>query len=511
MATSQFEQFKSLLALALDDVDFKRKNTIFQNEDYLAAQQSRVSVLTPDISISQTSDDVESALGMLINEKPERRIRFDPRGFETTFSSFREGTISDPRRFWKRENETDGVRYLLSDKVGGVFLMNSSLEVLRRFPTLDATNVVAGSTYDDATDAITFTVGATEYVAIAMEGRAIVRIYEYADPFSLVATIGTPDAPGIDGAGLTEPAALAFDSDNDRLFVGCTTGQPTGASADNGFVDVYDLSTPSTPVYEDTALFFNLTGSLLDAEVTGPTDLFFDETSELLWVVNGNDEVGAFTINTTTPSYGLRKFLEPSGRGYTLRNPQQLYIQESIGGFKRVYVSNGDTGTLEEFDELTMIHQNTYGYRASEDELSLFNRLSDSVYGALGFAHGVVPDRIFIDDQETDVLVASDNINKRIHRFNLTAYSTENFVNFQLLTFDVPIMVNGWTVSGTVPLDLVKVFFRFSLTEDFRELPPETALTPSSTLQFRVALQLDTRRFVRDWIIRHLRIHGVQA
>jgi hypothetical protein len=166
---------------------------------------------------------------------------------------------------------------------------------------------------------------------------------------------------------------------------------------------------------------------------------------------------------------------------------------------------------LEEFDELSLSHLNTYGYRASEDELSTFTRLSDSVYGALGFAHGVVPDRIFIEDQETDVLVASDNLNKRIHRFNLTAYSTENYVNFQLLTFEVPIMVNGWTISGTVPLDLVKVFFRYSLSEEFRELPQETSLAPSSTLQFRVALQLDTRRFVRDWIIRHLRIHGVQA
>jgi hypothetical protein len=511
MATSQFEQFKSLLALALDDVDFRRKNTIFQDADYLAAQQSRVSVLTPDISISQTSDDVKSALGMLINEKAERRIRFDPRGFETTFSAYREGTISDPRRFWKRENETDGVRYLLSDKVGGVFLLNSSLEVLRRFPGLDTASVVAGSSYDDATDAITFTVGATEYLAIAMESRSIVRIYEYDEPFTLVATIGTPDTPGATSALLTEPATLAFDSDNDRLFIGCTTGQPAGASADSGFVTIYDVSTPSAPVHEDIAMFFNLTGSLFDVEVEGPTDLFFDETSELLWVVNGNNEVGAFSIDTTTPIYSLRKFLEPSGRGYTLRSPQQLYIQESIGGFKRLYISNGSTGTLEEFDELSLSHLNTYGYRASEDELSTFTRLSDSVYGALGFAHGVVPDRIFIEDQETDVLVASDNLNKRIHRFNLTAYSTENYVNFQLLTFEVPIMVNGWTISGTVPLDLVKVFFRYSLSEEFRELPQETSLAPSSTLQFRVALQLDTRRFVRDWIIRHLRIHGVQA
>lgn len=511
MSTSQFEQFKSVLTLALEDIDFRRKNTIFQDEDYLASQKARISVLTPDISISQTSDDVESALGMLVNEPENRRIRFEPRGFEVAFSAFREGSISDPRRFWKRSNETDGIRYVLADKVGGVFFLNSSLEVLQRFPTLDTASVVAGTSYDDATDSITFTVGTTEYLAIAMQTRSIVRIYEYNDPYTLVATIGTPDTPGATAALLTEPVTLAFDTDNSRLFIGCATGQPAGASASNGFVTVYDVSTPASPIHEDIALFYDLSGSLLDGEVTGLTDLFFDEDADLLWVVNGNDEAGAFSINTTTPSYSLRKFLEPSGLGYTLRSPQQLYIQELVGGFKRIYIANGASGTLEEFDALNLSHLNTYGYRASEDELSLYNRLSDAIYGALGFAHGVVPDRVFIEDQETDILVASDNLNKRIHRFNLTAYSMDNFVNFEMLTFDVPIMVNGWSLAGTVPLDLVKVFFRFSLSEPFRELPPETAVSPSSTLQFRLSLQLDTRRFVRDWIIRHLRIHGVQA
>jgi len=511
MSISQFEQFKSLLYLALEDVDFKRKNAVFQNEDYLASQQARVSVLTPDISISQSVEDVDSALGMLVKDVPARKISFDPRGFETAFSAFREGTIADPRRFWKRASATDGVRYLLSDATGGVFLLNSSLEVLRRFPGLDPATVVAGSSYDDATDVITFTVGATEYVAIAMESYSAVRIYEYDDPHSLVATIGTPGTPGATAALLTEPASLAFDSDNDRLFIGCTTGQPAGATASNGFVTLYDVSTPSAPVHEDIALYYNVTGSLLDAEVTGPTDLFFDEVSDRLWVVNGNNEVGAFIVDTSTPSYGLRKFIEPSGKGYTLRDPQQAYIQEDVGGITRLYVANGATGTLEEFDEDSLVHLNTYGYRASEDELNSYTRASDSVYGALGYAHGVVPDVVSIDGQDTEVLIACDNLNKRIHRFNLTSYSTDNFVNFKMLTFDVPIMVNGWSLSGTVPIDMVKVYYRFSLSDEFKELPQETSIAPSSTLQFRMSLQLDTRRFVKDWYVRHLRVHGVQA
>jgi len=175
-------------------------------------------------------------------------------------------------------------------------------------------------------------------------------------------------------------------------------------------------------------------------------------------------------------------------------------------------VANGALGVVESFEHLTLKHQDSYGYRALEDELNNYNRMSSSVYGAVGFAQGVVADRVYLDDKETDVLICADTLNKRLHRFNLNAYEEDNFANFSMLEFEVPIEITGWTVSGDIPTDMVSVQFRFAETEDFRELNCNAAgLQATSTLQLRVSVQLDSRRFVRDWFIRDLVLHGSQA
>jgi hypothetical protein len=176
-----------------------------------------------------------------------------------------------------------------------------------------------------------------------------------------------------------------------------------------------------------------------------------------------------------------------------------------------LYVANGNTGTIEEFDGITFDHLATYGIRASEDNLNSYTRLSSSVYGALAQPQGVVARSVVIDGQTTSVLVSTDVTNVRLHQFNLDAYSADNYVNFDELVFDVPITIEGWTVVGTVPPDMMTVYYRFSKTEEFRELPQETSLPATARVQFRVAVQLDTRRFMRDWYIDNLRIHATQA
>jgi len=516
MGNALFDQFKATLSQALQDQDFRRKNAIYQDDDFLADQLARISELTPDVSIRLDFDDIISAEGMVIRDQVQRIIKFDPKGFRTTLSAFREGLIDTPKRFWRRDVDDDGVRYLLADQNTGIFLLNDSLEVLRRFPGFGP-NMVVGNDYQNAADALTFTIAGTEYVAVACFNRHAVRIYEYEAPFSLVATIGTVDVPGDNGVLLNQPVSLAYDATNQLLFIANQEGTPAGATLDRGFIAIFDVSTPASPTSIDLSHFYVNTGSLLDSEIDTPTDVFFDNGANMLWIVNGNNEVGAFTIDTANSVYSLRKFIEPSGPSmgssgaYTLRNPEQVYVQNLLGGYKRVYVANGATGTVEEFDDRNLRHLATYGYRASEDELNLYNRMSDSVYGAIGYAQGVVVDRILIDEQEVDVLITSDTLNKRLQQFNLNAYSEDNFANFKLKTYSVPLSVNGWTINGDIPTDMVRVFYRFAETENFRELPQETSIPPSSSLQFRVAVRLSTKRFVRDWHIRYLRINGTQA
>jgi hypothetical protein len=269
------------------------------------------------------------------------------------------------------------------------------------------------------------------------------------------------------------------------------------------------MTAPDTPVYVSTPFLYDNSGKLLDGEVDTPTDVFFEDSR--LWISNGGDNtVGAFDVSGTVPL--CRKYIEAAGSGYTLRGPQQVNVQADIGGFKKVFVVNENTGTVEQFDYVTMNHEATYGIRVSEDELGGYNRLSTSTYGALGAPQGVVADQVIVDGKLTNVFIVTDTLNKRLHRFNRDAYGVDNFVNFSELTFDVPIIVNGWTTNGTFPIDLTTVHYRFNLNDEWQQLPQETSLPPTSTLQLRLSMRLDSRRFVRNnWYLKHLRINGEQA
>lgn len=513
MSISQFDQFKDFLATALQDVDFVRKNTILQDATYVQNLLARVDALTPDIAVAQTYADFESGLGLLLQDSANRTIAFKPKGFQTTLSAYREGLTSEPRRLFRRATVTDGIYYLLSDGgIGaagsGVFLLNNKLDVIRRLPHYGP-NTAAGD-YEDPACAITFTISTIEYVAVADATHHVVHIYLYAAPYTLVATIGTVDTPGAAADLLTAPNGLAVDTVNELLYVSCPTGQPAGASASNGFVAVYDLSTIAVPVYSAIPFFYAGTGSLLDAQVYTPVDLVYDGT--LLWISNnGNDTVGAFDVSGATPI--CTRFIESAGAGYTLRGPQQIYFRSVVGDFEHLYIVNGETGTIEEFDATTYQHLATYGIRSSEDATPVgYTRLSPDVYGAVGQPYGIVVDTVTIDDQATNVLIVTDPANKRLHRFNLDAYTDDNFVNFAEQTFSVPVVFEGWSITGNIPLDMVSVWYRFAVTEQFRRMASNSVLPATSRVQFRLAVTLDTRKFIKtNWVVDKLLVHGKQA
>lgn len=513
MSISQFEQFKDFLAAAVQDPDFVRKNTVLQDSAYLQVVLDRVDALTDDVSVLQDYSDFESGLGLLVQDAAARQLAFDPKGFETTLSTYREALTAEPRRLFRRATVADGVYYLLADggistNGTGVFLLNNDLEVLRRFANFGS-NIVGGE-YEDAAAAITFTLNSTEYVAIADTTHEVVQIYLYDAPYTFQATIGTVDTPGAAADLLTDPNGIAVDETNSLLYISCAAGQPAGATASNGFVAVYDISTIGTPVFDSIPLYYSGTGSLLDAQVHTPVDLVYD--GSLLWVSNNAaNHVGAFDVSGSTPI--CTRFIETAGAGYTLRGPQQIYFRSTVGSYARLYVVNGDTGTVEEFDALTYQHLATYGIRASEDNVNAnYQRLSPDVFGALAAPQGVVVDTVSIDDQDTNVMVVTDPTNGRLQRFNLDAYTQDNYINFEPMTLDVPVVFDSWQLAGNVPLDMVRVWYRFATTEAFREMPQETSLAATRTIQFRVSVQLDTRKFIHsDWNITRLRVHGKQA
>jgi len=505
MGSSMFEQFKLTLRQSLSDTDFRRKNVVFQDDAYLQSYLDRVDSLTSDVAITLGYGDIISSLGMLIQDTPNSAIKFDTRGFTTTLSAFREGVVNDPRKIWFRDVTGSNDRYLISDRNGGVLVLNPEVELLNRFPNFGSDLV--NDEYDDASACCTFSVGGTEYIAITMYSHHICNIYEYATG-AFVSRIGVIDTPDAITGYLNTPIGVAVDETNGLLYILNREGQPVGSTLNRGFVVVYDVSAVATPTYVEDLLYYASTGSLLDLEIDIAADVFFEDN--LLWVTNGNNEVGALDLSGATPR--CVKYIEPTGSGYALYSPAQVFVQSTVGGFKYVYIANGAAGLIEKFDHRTLQHLETYGYRALEDELNSLNRLSTDIYGAVGYAQGVVADRVLLDDKETDVMICADSLNKRLHRFNLNAYQIDNFVNFDWLEFSVPVSITGWTVGGDIPTEMVSVSYRLAESEDFREVGCSSgALPPTSRIQFRLEVQLDKRKFVQSWFIRELVVHGIQA
>jgi len=504
-----YDQFKAFLKQLVNDPDVMRKHSALSDDSYRQDILDRIDAQNPETSIVQ---DVTNALtptyGMMSKDPSHRTIVFDSIGFITKLSAFREGTVSNPSKFFRRPStDAYGVRYILADRGTGLILLNPELEVLSRFPTFGP---IVVEEYNDPSAVCVFNVGGTDYLAVTSYSHHICQIYLYDPPYTYQATIGSLDTPGATPALLYNPVGVAVDETNSLLYILNENGTPAGATLDRGFVTVFDVSNPAAPVNTGIPMYYGNTGSLLDSEVDSAADIFFDNNSNLLWLTNGpaKNEAAAFT---TSSGILLSSYIESSGAGYTLRTPKQIYIQTQLGGYKRIFIANGATGTIEVFDQVSLQHLGSYGYRASEDELSGYDRLSEDIYGAIGFPQAVVADTVTLDGKEADVFVVGDSINRRLHRFNTNAYTENNWVNFELLELDVPVSLYGWSFSGTIPPDMMTVYYRFDETEEFRELPQETNTPPSSTFQFRVAVHLDTRRFVRPWKLDKLRIHATQV
>jgi len=505
MGDIQFEHFKRTLQDAIADVDFVRKNTVFQDTTFATQVSERITSLTMDQNVKEDWR-IESNQGLLDADIPNRRLAFDPKGFSIALSRFREGTVDEPGPIWRRPDPvTDDIYYLLSDLNRGVLMLGQNLEVIRLFPGYGP-DLAGNQEYEEVSSAIAFTIGAQEYVAIAMVGHHVISIYEYPTG-TYVSTIGTIDTPGTPDGGnlLDSPVDLAFNSATNELWVACRAGQPVGATAPNGFLATYDLSIPAAPAWLNIPSYYETDGSLLHREVNQPSGLLMDATLNAVWVSNGgSSEFGA--IDNTNGV--LVKFFEGRTLNYTLSGPGSLRIRDLGAGTRWVYVANTNYGTIEVFDIMSQKHLHTYGFRSTEDTAV---SQTEFIFGSIGQATGVQPDTVTIDGVTTEVIVVSDALNGRVQRINEEAYDTDNYVNYEPRTFTVPLHLIGWAISGDVPTDLCTVYYRKSLTEEFRVLDPVTHVPYGDWFQFRLAVHLDRGRVVRPWYIKELVIIGEQV
>jgi len=209
--TKQFDDFKQLLGIATTDTDFVRKNTAMQDTTYATAVSTRISALSEHYNFDIGSDNVASVNGLVTNDTDNRQLKLNALAAKNVLVDSLEHDAMTPIKIWVRTSSgvtpADGIRYVITCSDVGVLFANESGELVGSLPGFGDE---ANDGYADASAAITFTVGTTEYIAVAMASHSIVRVYAMSD-WSLITTIGTLDTPGLpDADDLTSPVDLAF-------------------------------------------------------------------------------------------------------------------------------------------------------------------------------------------------------------------------------------------------------------------------------------------------------------
>lgn len=514
--------FIETLRRLLSDPALSTKNTVF-DASLLTYFTDRVNGLTPDVVQWFGAPDVLTTgsgvtpTGALTPNVTKNAVVLDTDGFEMRLSKFRDGLQSEPRKIRRRFPSdqlpsvpvTDRVRYVMADTADGVLLLDQNMEIVRTFPGLIAgIGPVAGAQYRNAECAVTATIGATELMFIACGTQHVVKVFNYATG-ALVATIGTAGTPGLPSgvpADLTDPVSLTVDEANSRLFIACRTGTPPGATAANGFVCEFDISTPATPTFVSYTLMDKGLSRLNNSECLRPSDVFLAPAGVglgaaplRLWVANGLGDVASFERASLVSTFIPSLVIEAQGQGYTL-GPDKVTVLAAdfsenaldvltVGGVSRLFVAASLVAQIEVFRVSTGdaaqpfgTHEATYGRRGIETTMPFNTMLRvystpqqpPLTFGVFSEATGVVADQTTLPGEATasDVLLVADAAAGRLQRLRTSVYGADNTVTFAGQTSTVPVCVVGWFLpaDSTFPTD--------TLTLEVRD-PGNATVTPA--------------------------------
>ena len=527
--------FIETLRRLLADPSLSTKNTIL-DPSMLAYLTDRVNALTSDVTQWFGAPDVLTTgtgvtpTGALAPNTNKNAVYLDIDGFEMRLSKFRDGLQSSPRKIRRRfpsdvppsTPPADRVRYVMADTADGVLLFDSNLEIVRTFPGLiSGPGPITGSQYLGAECAAVGTIAATELMIIACGSQDAVQILNYATG-ALVATIGTPGTPGLPSGApvrLTDPVSVSIDETNTRLFIACRTGTPPGATASNGYVCEFNISTPASPVFVGYVLSDKGLSSLNNSECFQPSDVFFTPASALvggppyrLWVANGIGDVAAFERTLLTDPFTPSLVIEAQGQGYTLGPDKITVLPADLSENALDVLTNATSGVSKLFIAASLVaqvevfrvslgdaavpfgtHEETYGQRGIESTMP-FNTVlrvySTPLQPALTFgvfsqATGVVADSITLPGEAvaSSVLVVADAEAGRVQRLRTEVYGSNNTVTFAGQTSTVPVSVVGWFIpaDSTFPSEFLTLEVRDpGVTADPLATPPIIGIPPSA-------------------------------
>lgn len=490
-----FDQLKQLLTLAVTSTEFQAKNVIMQDATFSGLVSDHIDTLTPDFNIKLNSTNVSTTTGLLTNDVLNKKMTFTPKGTEKLALGYLERNIQNPTKIWVRTVTPTSRRYLITDATQGVLFVNDSGEITGSLPGFGLT-----TGYEDPTSAISFTVSATEYIAVAMPTHNAVRIFN-ATTFVVVSTIGVYDTPGLPGTNLDTPVDLAFDATTSTLYVCSDTGTaPTGTGA--GYIASYDMTIPATPVFGDY-IAVNAGGLLLHGQVNAPKNIFFDSTLNAVWTISHvatTPEIGAIVVEgLTSPGY-LLGYIETRGSGFDI-TPSNFWLSSG-----KLYVTS--TSSVEVFETTTFKHIRSYGQYTVEDTATNTSTDLDLDFGALS---SIAVDTVSVDGVSVTTLVIGDTGNRRILRFSENTFDQNSYATFSSASFSVPVSLQGYVIQGNIPETDVAVEYKTSDTGSWQTLDKVDDVPGSLFLQFRVRVKLTSTSVVKDsYYIKQLIIIGKQ-
>lgn len=515
-----FDQFKQYLRIAVSDRNFIAQNTLAQNNEMFELINNRIASLTPDVNIKLRSEEIVLTSGLVHNDILNRKIKLET-GSGKMVLGWLERNLDSTRKIWIRtsagSNTTppDGRRYWISDSEAGVSYFSDSGELIGAVPGL---NNIAGNGYSSPSSAVTFVVDTAEYVAIACPSDEVVRIFNTSD-FSLVSEIGSVGVAGTPDAGfLSEPNDLAWDSDNNILFISCPTEiAPSGT--DNGYIASFDISDPTAPTFIDFVAVNN--GSkLLHGGVDSPTSIFWDQTKQALWTVSGLGteispyEVGAISVNVGEPNGFLVGYLETTSLRRPGNDGRSTYTLTAIGRIHLKSNSNllylANENSVEVFDTQRLTHVRTFGEYTRDESSTVTSRKFSISFDEL---KSVAADLVPVNGMDLDVFLAGDEANRRIIRISENVYSDDNIVLFEENNFIVPVKICGYLVRGELNTENVTVEYRTSPTSSsWRKLDMCSGAIDNSTyFQFRAKFRLNPLAVIEEQSVSSILVIGEQA
>jgi len=512
-----FENFKQFLQLTVSNSQTVKQNAVLSDAAYAAAIAAHITALTPDQNLRLNTTNVSSASGLLVSDTNRREIRFEPKGSGKIVQGFLEANIQDVRKIWQRSDDAlgttttipygtlvDGRRYYVTDSSAGVFYLNEYGQIIGAVPGFG--NTVTG--YGTPVSAITFSVGAVEYVAI-ISAEHILTIWD-SSTFVLVATFGSAGNPGLPNlGGLDTPLDLAFNAATSTLYVSCGgTLIPVGAVSP-GFVASFDLSAlPAVTFGQFVATNSGL--SLHQGQVSLPSGLFYDATLGSLWILSANAlnlsrpfEIGALSVTGLASNGFLKGYIEFRGAAFTVNAANRLHVDV---GRRRLYLTNSPG--VEVFDLVTMKHLYTFGYFGIDE--SSANRNAPFFTPSTGQVQAVCSDVLSVDGVQINFALFNDLTNNRMVRIGENSYEGENVVIFETMNFVVPIALHGYLVKGSISSSKVQVEYRTSLTGPWQILSQTDSVPASVLFQFRLKITADIRDIIQENSVREIIVIGEQ-